>query len=67
MECAGCKREDCGTCRDCKDMVKFGGPVGKSKSVLLGCVFHSKVTVKESVFHSKMTVKVNIKLPHIVT
>ena len=32
MECAGCKREDCGTCRNCKDMVKFGGPGRKSKS-----------------------------------
>ena len=30
MECAGCKREDCGTCQNCTDIVKFGGP-GRKK------------------------------------
>ena len=30
MECAGCKREDCGSCINCKDMKKFGGQ-GKKK------------------------------------
>ena len=29
-ECIGCKREDCGSCRNCKDMTKFGGK-GKKK------------------------------------
>ena len=23
--CANCKREDCGECRSCSDMIKFGG------------------------------------------
>ena len=35
MECAGCKREDCGTCRNCKDMVKFGGPGRKKQKCAL--------------------------------
>ena len=30
MECEGCKREDCGSCTNCKDMKKFGGQ-GKKK------------------------------------
>lgn len=29
-ECISCKREDCGSCRYCKDMTKFGGQ-GKKK------------------------------------
>ena len=35
MECAGCKREDCGTCQNCKDMVKFGGPGRKKQKCAL--------------------------------
>ena len=35
MECAGCKREDRGTCRNCKDMVKFGGPGRKKQKCAL--------------------------------
>lgn len=29
-ECAGCTREDCGSCDTCKDMQKFGG-TGRKK------------------------------------
>ena len=29
-KCIGCTREDCGSCRYCKDMIKFGGQ-GKKK------------------------------------
>ena len=25
MKCSACMREDCGSCVNCKDMVKFGG------------------------------------------
>ena len=35
MECARCKREDCGTCTNCKDMVKFGGPGRKKQKCAL--------------------------------
>ena len=35
MECAGCKREVCGTCRNCKDIVKFGGPGQKKQKCVL--------------------------------
>ena len=33
-QCESCKREDCGECRTCKDMRKFGG-AGKMKQACL--------------------------------
>jgi len=32
--CAGCTREDCGTCEMCKDRTKFGGPNKKKQACL---------------------------------
>lgn len=39
--CSGCIAKDCGTCSNCKDMVKFGG-LGKKKRV---CVQRSCVSL----------------------
>jgi hypothetical protein len=33
--CAGCLRNDCGTCRHCKDMKKFGGPGNLRQACML--------------------------------
>lgn len=30
MKCSGCTKKDCGVCKNCKDMVKFGG-TGRKK------------------------------------
>ena len=31
MKCSGCQLEDCGSCKFCIDMIKFGGPGRKKK------------------------------------
>ena len=33
-KCVGCTRKECGHCRNCKDMPKFGGPGRKKQSCL---------------------------------
>ena len=40
MKCAGCKREDCGSCINCKDMKKFGGQ-GKKKQKCINRVYRN--------------------------
>ena len=32
MRCEECKAKDCGSCSNCKDMRKFGGPGRKKKA-----------------------------------
>lgn len=34
-KCEACIRDDCGSCRTCKDMKKFGGPGRMKQSCLL--------------------------------
>ena len=46
MECAGCKREDCGSCINCNDMKKFGGQ-GKKKQKCMHRICTQMTTTDE--------------------
>ena len=53
--CSGCCLEDCGECKNCQDMVKFGGPGRKKR-----CCIRRTCLQLQPTMHHQNTEKVSI-------
>ena len=55
-DCTGCLADDCGECRFCIDMVKFGGPGRKKKRCIHRQCLQKNQLEKASSVHSQETI-----------
>ena len=55
-ECTGCLRDDCGDCKFCADMPKFGGPGRKKKRCIHRQCLIEKQLEKTSLVHVQETI-----------
>ena len=52
--CSGCTRDDCGQCRNCLDMIKFGGSGKKKQACVLQKCSQISAVIKQEDTSSKI-------------